>query len=380
MCDMVINEGFREPAFGPHNWAREVVHASTCWMYGLERVYCTICNTEQAMNELPKIDHTWRMEIIIPSTCNKTGTHRMVCAVCYDRTDTLETPLLDHTWKRNTISPPTCNKSGVDVLICAKCGYWGDTVYTPTTEHDWNHLPAKDPTCTEAGYTSGVQCELCAKKDRSEPIPAIPHNQVPIPGVPPTATETGLTEGVRCDMCNTVLVPQQVIPATGNNYQNAYIYGSMNSIVIDNTHSNTADYRNASGKRCKNNLLISFTKADGIDEIASYCPCCRQGDKGLDITDIDGATAQGQPQGSSLLAQRITNSDGEVLLCVCFEMNGKLVPVNGTVTITLPEEVLGNGTLTLPGHDNPLALDRRSGSVSLTLSFNGAAILLRLTQ
>jgi hypothetical protein len=339
VCNAMLDEGAREPATGLHNWAREVLVAATCRQAGKERVYCTMCNEEQAVNELPKINHTWANEIIYSSTCREAGKERM---------------------------------------YCTECGFKAKSREIPPINHNWAFFPAKEPTCTEAGYTDGIKCEWCVKIIGSLPIPTIPHNRVPIPGVPPTTAETGLTEGVRCDMCNTVFVPQQVIPTVGDNSPSIYAYGGKISTVDDNTHSSIANNRNASGHHCNNDLLIVFTEADGADTSVSFCPCCRRGDKGLDITDISGATAENQPQDSILLVQRIINADGAVLLCICFEAEGKLIPVDGIVTVTLPEEALNGGTLTLPGHDTPLVLERQNGSVTVTLPFDGVAILLRL--
>ncbi len=42
------------------------------------------------------------------------------------------------------------------------------------------------------------------------------HTIVTDPAVPPTATQTGLTEGSHCETCGEVIVPQEVVPALGD--------------------------------------------------------------------------------------------------------------------------------------------------------------------
>ena len=78
-----------------------------------------------------------------------------------------------------------------------------------------------DATCTTAGYTkTTVICETCGEtiSETVEEIAALGHTEEIIPGKAATCTETGLTEGKKCTVCGEVLTAQEVIPATGHEY------------------------------------------------------------------------------------------------------------------------------------------------------------------
>ena len=67
--------------------------------------------------------------------------------------------------------------------------------------------------------TEGSHCSVCGTVlVAQEVIPATEHTVVVDKAVEPTCTETGLTEGSHCSVCNEVLVAQQEIPATGHTY------------------------------------------------------------------------------------------------------------------------------------------------------------------
>ncbi len=89
-------------------------------------------------------------------------------------------------------------------------------VYTPES-HTASPLPAVAPTCTETGLTEGSFCPVCDTVLKpQEVIPANGHTPVTQKAVAPTCTETGLTEGSYCSVCNVTLVRQEVIPASGH--------------------------------------------------------------------------------------------------------------------------------------------------------------------
>lgn len=72
-------------------------------------------------------------------------------------------------------------------------------------------------TCTTAGKTEGSHCSVCNTVIvAQEVIPATGHKTVKDTAVAATCTASGLTEGSHCGTCSAILVAQTVIPATGH--------------------------------------------------------------------------------------------------------------------------------------------------------------------
>ena len=80
----------------------------------------------------------------------------------------------------------------------------GTTTTTPAgCDHVWYAPTCTEPqTCSECGETKGE---------------ALGHSETELEAVAPTCTEDGKTAGTVCSRCNTVLVAQEVVPATGHN-------------------------------------------------------------------------------------------------------------------------------------------------------------------
>ena len=76
----------------------------------------------------------------------------------------------------------------------------------------WAHKPG-----TEASCTKNQTCTVC----KIELAPMHP-NRTTLSGYDPTCTEDGLTEGEKCSNCTKVFVKQEVIPATGHNFEDGY--------------------------------------------------------------------------------------------------------------------------------------------------------------
>ncbi len=92
------------------------------------------------------------------------------------------------------------------------------------------------------------------------------HKQEIIEGVAPTCTETGLTDGYKCSECGEILVQQEVIPATGHNYE---------SIVTAPTCTEKG-YTTYICTVCGDNFKDEYTSANGhtekvYDAVAPTC-------------------------------------------------------------------------------------------------------------
>ena len=65
-----------------------------------------------------------------------------------------------------------------------------------------------NPSDKQVAYTAPIWLESCTE-----------HSTVTDTAVTPTCTEAGLTEGSHCEICGTVLIAQEVVPATGHRYK-----------------------------------------------------------------------------------------------------------------------------------------------------------------
>lgn len=73
------------------------------------------------------------------------------------------------------------------------------------------------PTCTVDGLTQGSHCSVCDTVIVAQQVdPATGHTEVIDAAVDATCTESGLTEGSHCSVCNTVLKAQTTVPANGH--------------------------------------------------------------------------------------------------------------------------------------------------------------------
>ena len=84
-------------------------------------------------------------------------------------------------------------------------------------DHIWDQgVVTKKATCTEDGeklYT----CTTC-QITKTETITATGHKEIKDPAVEPSCEIAGKTEGSHCSVCNTVLIPQDIIQATGHDW------------------------------------------------------------------------------------------------------------------------------------------------------------------
>lgn len=119
---------------------------------------------------------------------------------------------------------PTCTTTGLtEGKHCSVCG---EILVAQTAIDAFGHsftyyVSNGDATCTADG-TKTAKCDRCDVTDTlTDEGSAKGHTIVIDKAVTTTCTETGLTEGSHCSVCNTVLVKQEVIPATGHNDSNS---------------------------------------------------------------------------------------------------------------------------------------------------------------
>lgn len=88
-------------------------------------------------------------------------------------------------------------------------------------EHKYIITATKMATCKAAGYES-YRCAVC-DKTATVTFEKLPHKPIDLQAVSADCENSGLTQGSKCSACNTILVKQNVIPASGHAYDNGRI-------------------------------------------------------------------------------------------------------------------------------------------------------------
>lgn len=202
-----------------HKWSDWFVKPATCTEEGGEMRYCALCGeTEPRGDTIDATGHTYgNWTIVTNPTLESIGsaTHSCTNDGC-THSETVDIPTLSDTatWTVKNTTQSTCTVAGNTVYTSM---YGEVTVTLPLVKHTEETIPGKAATCTETGLTDGVKCSVCGTVlVAQEVIPATGHTVVVDEAVEPTCTETGLKEGSHCSVCGTVLVAQQEIPATGH--------------------------------------------------------------------------------------------------------------------------------------------------------------------
>ena len=171
-------------------------------------------------------------ENVVPATCTEAGSYDSVvyCSICkielYRETKTVSAAghKADSVLFENIVSS-TCTIAGSydSVVYCSVCHVEisRDSISVPANGHKADSVAFEnivEATCTVAGSKdSVVYCSVCkAEVSRTKvTLPAHGHTVVVDSAFAATATTDGLTEGSHCSVCGETIVPQEVIPATG---------------------------------------------------------------------------------------------------------------------------------------------------------------------
>ena len=170
-------------------------------------------------------NHTW-----VDATCTAPKT----CSSCKITIG----EKLDHTYT-NYVSnnDATCTADGTKTGTCV-CGE-KNTIADEGSAlgHTEATVAGKDATCTDTGLTEGKKCSVCGvitveqselpanghtdddknyKCDVCEANLCTDHVEEIIEGKDATCTETGLTEGKKCSICGSIMLEQEIIPASGH--------------------------------------------------------------------------------------------------------------------------------------------------------------------
>ena len=195
--------------------------APTCTENGLTNgVKCSACGeTLVAQEEIPATGHTEVVDNAVAPTCTKTGlTEGKHCSVCNEILVAQE--VVEATGHRYdaVVTPPSCTEKGYTTYTC-HCGDSYTDDETSALGHVEEKVDGKPATCTETGLTDGVVCSVCDTViTPQETVPAKGHTEVVDEAIQPTCSEVGLSEGKHCEECGAVTLGRVELPKIPHNF------------------------------------------------------------------------------------------------------------------------------------------------------------------
>ncbi len=177
-----------------HEFEKEVTLEATCTEEG-ELTFTCECGYSYT-EEIKAKGHTVQIDSEVPATCTEggltEGSHCFDCGLVFEVQ--METKPLGH--------KPGADATCTNAQVCENgCGMVFVEAY--------DHVTLTEPTCTEDAIC--IVCNSVAK-------PALGHSEVVVLGYEAGCFTTGVTDGINCDRCHSVVVAQEVIPATGHIY------------------------------------------------------------------------------------------------------------------------------------------------------------------
>lgn len=236
---------------------------ATCLKSGLtDKEICSVCDTViTEQTEITAMGHDWSKSY----KANKDA-HWKICLSC----ETTSTPLSHKPDSKNiceicghgcshantewqNFSDSTCSENGLDIQVCLDCGVTVQQIKLDTLPH----TPGDQATCTSPqtctvckttltgakGHTPGdvATCtspQICTVCDEIL-IDTLGHYEAISPTVDPTCTESGLSEGKYCSRCDLIILEQDIISATGHNYQYSMCLNCKDMITPDEVEAAT---------------------------------------------------------------------------------------------------------------------------------------------
>ena len=247
----------------------------------------------------------------------------------------------NHDLVHHEAKAPTCTEIGWNAYdTCKRCNYstYVELAIDPDN-HDLVHHEAKAPTCTEIGWDAYDTCSRCDYTTKVE-IPALEHDYTE-KVVKPTCEKVGYTLHT-CKKCQDSYKDQQTKKLL-------HWYGEWTNNG-DGTHSAACKRKDCKRVGKTECAIVEFKQDEAT---RTLCPVCGNVSDGTHLALVEEVKAEGEhlPYGELVLRMGET-ANGNTLLCVCFEVSGKLTQPKGEVKITLPAELLNGVTLALLNADD----------------------------
>ena len=224
-----------------HCYVGEVTKEPTCTEEGEKTYTCEDCD-DTYTEAIDALGHDLVENAAKAPTCTEKGWKAYESCKRCDYTTYEELAALGHDWDDGVVTvEPTCTTPGVKTYTCQNDKSHTYTEALVALEHDLVKHEAKAPTCTEKGWEAYETCTRCDYTTYKE-LAALGHTEVIDEAVAPTCEETGLTEGKHCSVCGEILVPQEVVSATGHDWDDGVI-----------TREPTAEKEGEKTYTCQNN-------------------------------------------------------------------------------------------------------------------------------
>lgn len=252
-----------------HAWGEMVeAQAPTCTEIGWNEYHvCTVCEAstyeeEAALGHKKDVNSYVYINVVIP-TCYVEGTYDQEFICARENCDHAFTEDrvhwnvgFDHDFEAMEGLAPTCVDEGyTDYQRCYKCGFVDGKDVVAALGHTLTKYDAKAPTCTEIGYEAYEVCSVCDHNTYAE-LPATGHSMVYLNAVPNTCTADGLTAGQYCTKCDACTVNQDVVPATGHNYDANGVCTACAHVVSINLSVNASGVITGMGNCTDKNVVI----------------------------------------------------------------------------------------------------------------------------
>jgi len=275
-CNRCDYTTFREYEAIGHDYQAVITDAS-CETQGYTTHTCLNCNEVYYDNYVEALGHIEVVDQAVPATCTQNGlTEGKHCNRCHvvlvkqEETNALGHDYINpvYTWNddysivsasascsRNCgrtlnqrasvtyeiVQEPTCLDTGI--MTYTSDQFYNSEVFTVQTKdvviealgHKYNSY-TQEPTCEEQGYDVHT-CSRCDDKYNDNYVDALGHKEIVYEEQLPTCETEGHKAWSKCEVCNTILIPEEIIPAKGHYFGNPVYEWSSNYTVITASHS-----------------------------------------------------------------------------------------------------------------------------------------------
>ena len=191
----------------------------------------------------------------------------MTCVLC----GATKGDALGHVYT-SVVTDPTCEAAGYTTHTCSVCehSYTSDEVEALEHTHT-TYTSNNDATCAQDGTKTSV-CDVCGKDaiTVTDVGTALDHTEVVDEAVKATCTTDGKTEGKHCSECNAVIVKQEVVKASGHEWNDG--------VVTTAPTCEKAGVKTYTCKACNETDTEVLSALGHIDEIGNDHHCDRCGE------------------------------------------------------------------------------------------------------